>query len=282
MYDELVVDIRAQLNSGMTYTEAVFRLSVDCGFVLTIAHRIVEEALAEDSGNTDRPRLDGPDEGLVSPDIRSSETTIDLGDCEAEVAFEQLAPRVVLLDHFLSHDECDRLCAAAAPFAPSDLLLNGATGCFDGLRNSQSASIYATADIVSIIERRISRLTNWPISHGESLQIQRYGVGQQFVPHHDYFPQGTEFYQRQMADGGQRIATLIMYLQQPEKGGATHLVNLGQKFMPRKGSALFFTYPDPSPQSGTLHAGEPVVAGEKWIATKWFRLEATSLSSRET
>jgi prolyl 4-hydroxylase len=262
----------------MTYTEAVFQLSVDCGFALTIAHRVVEEALAEHDDQNVNRCFNAPNEGSASPDIRSSGTTIDLGDCKAEVAFEQLAPRIVLLDHFLSHDECDRLCGAAAPFTPSGVLLNGVISQFDDMRNSHSASIYPTADIVSVIEHRISRLTNWPISHGEAIQIQRYGANQQFVPHYDFFMQGSTHYNRQMDDGGQRIATLIMYLKTPEKGGATHLVNLGQRIMPRKGSALFFTYPEPTPQSGTLHAGEPVIAGEKWIATKWFRLRATSLS----
>jgi prolyl 4-hydroxylase len=43
---------------------------------------------------------------------------------------------------------------------------------------------------------------------------------------------------------------------------------------PRKGCAVFFTYPEASPSSLTLHAGCPVAAGEKWIANKWLRRKA--------
>jgi prolyl 4-hydroxylase len=34
---------------------------------------------------------------------------------------------------------------------------------------------------------------------------------------------------------------------------------------------VFFSYPRAHPDTLTLHAGAPVVAGEKWVATKWFR-----------
>jgi hypothetical protein len=44
----------------------------------------------------------------------------------------------------------------------------------------------------------------------------RYEVGQQYKPHHDYF--SDEVYIR---DAGNRIATVVMYLGEPEEGGET-------------------------------------------------------------
>jgi len=79
-------------------------------------------------------------------------------------------------------------------------------------------------------------------------------------------------------DGGQRVGTLIMYLKEPERGGSTYFANLGQRIFPRKGSALFFGYAEAKVSNGTLHGGDPVISGEKWIATKWFRERATSCS----
>jgi prolyl 4-hydroxylase len=40
---------------------------------------------------------------------------------------------------------------------------------------------------------------------------------------------------------------------------------------PQRGSAVFFSYALAHPASLTLHGGEPVKVGEKWIATKWLR-----------
>ena len=40
---------------------------------------------------------------------------------------------------------------------------------------------------------------------------------------------------------------------------------------PKRGNAVFFSYERPHPSTKTLHGGSPVIAGEKWIATKWLR-----------
>ena len=45
------------------------------------------------------------------------------------------------------------------------------------------------------------------IEHGEGLQILHYEVGQKYEPHYDYF--SDEF---NTQNGGQRIATVLMYL----------------------------------------------------------------------
>ena len=74
--------------------------------------------------------------------------------------------------------------------------------------------------------------------------------------------------------GGQRVATLIMYLHEPEAGGATVFPDAALSVLPKRGSAVFFSYSQPHPDSLSLHGGAPVLAGEKWIATKWLRERA--------
>ena len=71
--------------------------------------------------------------------------------------------------------------------------------------------------------------------------------------------------------GGQRVATLIMYLAEPVAGGATVFPQLGLQVAPKLGQAVFFSYVAPEPASLSLHGGAPVLEGEKWIATKWLR-----------
>jgi len=76
-----------------------------------------------------------------------------------------------------------------------------------------------------------------------------------------------------MATGGQRVATLVMYLNDVEAGGSTVFPSIGLDVLPRKGSAVYFAYTSDAGETDprTLHGGSPVTAGEKWIATKWLR-----------
>ena len=71
--------------------------------------------------------------------------------------------------------------------------------------------------------------------------------------------------------GGQRVATIVMYLNTPEAGGATIFPDVRLAVSPIKGNAVFFSYDRPHPMTHTLHGGAPVKAGEKWVATKWLR-----------
>ena len=72
---------------------------------------------------------------------------------------------------------------------------------------------------------------------------------------------------------GQCLATLIMCLNAPEIGGAASMPTMGVMVSAKKASAIYFENIDPQgkPNPQTLHAGMPVQAGEKWIATKWLR-----------
>jgi prolyl 4-hydroxylase len=76
-----------------------------------------------------------------------------------------------------------------------------------------------------------------------------------------------------LAMGGQRISTLIMYLNDVPAGGSTVFPEVGLDVLPRKGNALYFAYATEDGQLDrrSLHGGSPVGAGEKWIATKWIR-----------
>jgi prolyl 4-hydroxylase len=119
------------------------------------------------------------------------------------------------------------------------------------------------------IEQRLADLLGLPASHGEGLQILHYEPGQAYEPHFDWFDPELPGYETITRSGGQRIASVVMYLNTPEQGGGTAFPELGLTVTARRGSAVYFAYEGGDQSS--LHAGLPVLRGEKWIATKWLR-----------
>ncbi|WP_426343773.1 2OG-Fe(II) oxygenase [Pseudoduganella sp. R-32] len=261
---------------GTPFTQIVMNLVVTGGYAAHFAQRIVETVLdhgANDFQAVSDERLHG--QALPAIDTGKGDLFVELPDRRVRIAMEQFAPRLVLLDDFLSEEECDALCELADDSLEAAMVLhaNHEHGIqFDDYRKSDTCRLDAARQPLPMaIERRIEALTGWPQAWGEPLEIQRYGAHGSFKPHYDYFLEGNEYFENSVQNGGQRLATLIVYLKQPERGGATFMANLGVRVMPRKGSALFFSYPTPTVQCGTLHAGDPVQSGEKWIMTKWFR-----------
>jgi prolyl 4-hydroxylase len=183
-------------------------------------------------------------------------------------------PRVVVFGNLLTAAECDALMDLARPrLARSETVVN-ATGGSEVHAARTSDGMFFTrgeAPLIERIEARIGALLNWPVDHGEGLQILRYRPGAQYLPHHDYFDPAQPGTPAILKRGGQRVATLIMYLAAPESGGATTFPDATLDVAPVRGSAVFFSYDRPHAVTRTLHGGAPVLAGEKWVATKWLR-----------
>ena len=200
--------------------------------------------------------------------------TIDGGDKWLQVIHRQHDPEVVVFGNFLTHAECDALVEAARPRLSTSHTVDVATGAeiLHAARTSQGM-FYARSEneVVLRVEARISKALHWPVKNGEGLQILRYTQGGQYLPHFDYFDPKETGTPALLTRGGQRVGTLIMYLQEPESGGATVFPDLNLHVRPLKGRAVFFSYAVAHPSSKSLHGGEPVAAGEKWIATKWLR-----------
>jgi prolyl 4-hydroxylase len=126
-------------------------------------------------------------------------------------------------------------------------------------------------DLCQRIEARIAALVNWPVENGEGIQVLRYSPGAEYKPHYDYFDPSQPGTAAILKRGGQRVGTVVMYLNTPEQGGATIFPDVGLDVHAIEGNAVFFAYGLPDPSSLTLHGGAPVVQGEKWVATKWMR-----------
>jgi len=191
-------------------------------------------------------------------------------------AFSLKDPQIDVIDEFIDYVLCREFQARASErFAPSTVV-NTETGTPYTMpdRISDTASFQrGEFPWVAEIEEAISRLTGFPADHGEPFQVQRYNPGGLYRPHFDYFPPEQPGSASHMRVGGQRVATVILHLSEPVAGGATLFPNLGLRVYPVRGRALFFmnTLPTGAVDPRTLHGGEEVVDGVKWIATKWIR-----------
>lgn len=183
-------------------------------------------------------------------------------------------PPLLVLEGLLSREECQALITAAAPRMSRSLTVDVKTGGEETNQARTSEGMFferGESALISRIEARIGALLDWPVQNGEGLQVLRYGPGAEYLPHYDYFDPAEPGTASILQRGGQRVATLVMYLNEPEAGGATVFPDAALAVLPKCGNAVFFSYSQPHPVSRTLHGGAPVVSGEKWIATKWLR-----------
>ncbi len=215
------------------------------------------------------PALPVPD-----PDLGGSALYLDGGDRRVHVVLAMYNPRVVVFGGLLSDEECDALIAAAKPRMARSLTVATKTGGEEVNQDRTSNGMFfqrGENELVRRIEARIARLVNWPEENGEGLQILQYGPGAEYKPHYDYFDPEQPGTPTILKRGGQRVGTIVMYLDEPQQGGGTVFPDVHLEVAPKRGNAVFFSYERPHPSTRTLHGGSPVLAGEKWIATKWLR-----------
>jgi prolyl 4-hydroxylase len=196
----------------------------------------------------------------------------------AELLIRLDHPPVALLSAFLSPEDCAELMAEAEPrMKVSEVVVEqGKTVPHDERRSTSCYFPAGSTPLLQRLEARVSALIGWPVDRFEPIQVLRYAVGGEYKPHYDYFAPGALGSENIRNAGGQRVGTLIMYLNTPEGGGATVFPDLGLHIPARAGQALFFSYVPATPASRSLHGGEPVTAGEKWIATFWLRERSPS------
>jgi 2OG-Fe(II) oxygenase superfamily len=189
---------------------------------------------------------------------------------QAQSVSEQ--PRIFTVDEFVSRAEGSHLMALAAlnfrpaPESTRDRLSHEHTA-FTG----SAATLYISMcdPVVRNIERRIEGAFRLPSSHMEPLSVLRYRGGDRYAPHVDYFDAARLKDNLSKGDrAGQRVASFLVYLRPAEVGGETHYLELGKKVQGRERMALchFNCLPSGEPDPRTLHTGEPVIQGEKWLA----------------
>ena len=226
-------------------------------------------------------------------------------DLETDPRVERLSdsPRAYLFRGFLAPEECDHLVMVGEPHLTRSTVVGGAekTTASDGLTNDVRTSFgtfipRAYDAACSAVERRVAAFSGLPYENQEQLQLLRYRDGQEYKDHSDGLTS---------PNGGKRVATVLMFLREPDAGGETSFPmaaprarareraarafadgelsacawrdGRGMAVRPRRGDAVLFFSFDQNAETGAFeradpastHASCPTSGGEKWTATKW-------------
>jgi len=179
-------------------------------------------------------------------------------------------PPLFCVDNFLTPQECQFLIHAASDsFSPAPVVGKGA-GEISPSRTSSTCYL-AKEDLPDLL-RKVSALTGKPVEHCELPQVGRYLSTQQYFQHFDAFNLDEEDGRRFALNGGQRTVTVLVYLNNVEKGGHTSFPVLNLSVQPKEGMALVFF---PATTDGildkrALHAALPAI-DTKYVSQIWIR-----------
>ncbi len=207
-----------------------------------------------------------------TPEIGRKGNTIYTNDREIKVLSKVEKPFILHLDNVLSAEECEQLISLSSERLKPSKVVDSVTGEERVASGRTSKGMYYSLmenSFIAKLEKRFEEITSYPIEHGEGLQVLNYLVGEEYKAHFDYFPTNKVDHSK----GGQRIGTLLLYLNDVEEGGETVFPKAGVSIVPKKGSAVYFHYTNSMGQVDrmSVHSSIPVIRGEKWVATKWIR-----------
>ncbi|KAM3875103.1 prolyl 4-hydroxylase subunit alpha-3 [Diretmus argenteus] len=183
-----------------------------------------------------------------------------------------LQPYVVLYHNFITHTEAEDIKLFAQPGLRRSVVATGEKQATADYRISKSAWLKGLAhSITGQLDQRISMLTGLNVQppYGEYLQVVNYGIGGHYEPHFDHAtaPSSPLF----KLNTGNRVATFMIYLSSVEAGGSTAFIYANFSVPVVENAAIFWwnLHRNGQGDGDTLHAGCPVLVGDKWVANKW-------------
>lgn len=174
----------------------------------------------------------------------------------------------------------DYVRAMAAPLMRPAQIVDPTTGSMrqDPYRRAKAATFAPLSQdaVISTLDRILMRLSGLPFENGERMGVLSYLPGEEYKPHYDCFLNASDVPQAELDRGGQRVRTVLLIVHDDFEGGGTSFPKLDIMVSAMKGSVVVFDNVDEdgNPETKSLHAGEPVTSGTKWIATKWIRANA--------
>jgi hypothetical protein len=189
---------------------------------------------------------------------------------------------VQAIEGVVSAPICDWIIAQARDRLRPAMVYDAAGGhtTIAGRSNSAVELSLSDGDVVSMaVRERLAAAAGLSVMNLDGPQVLHYAIGQSFAPHVDYFDEAIPNQARQMAAAGQRVATVLLYLNDEGlEGGETDFPELGIRHRGRRGDVLVFFNVDQAgkPDRRTLHAGLAPTQGEKWLMSQWIRDRAVA------
>lgn len=187
-------------------------------------------------------------------------------------------PNVWMLDGLLEPWLCDYVIAMAAPTLTRGKILDEEGQEVEREERTNTVMHFGLVDsdvILELISARLAAAADMPPENAEALGVLHYATGEVYKPHVDYIPETLQNAPI-LEKLGQRVRTLLVYLNDGFEGGATEFPHLKVGYKPPRGCALIFdsVKPDGRVDPMTLHVGAPPTSGQKWAISKWFRNKA--------
>lgn len=210
----------------------------------------------------------------------------------------QDSPPLFWVDQFLSEEECKYLITTAdGLLVPAPVVVEGKdreASSTSEVRTNRQCFLPRDDSHLDFLMEKVSMLTNKPRNTCELPQVGRYDHGQFYRPHYDAVDphdakgekhrQSTQdqLYGKNIhdafvgmqfcANGGNRVCTVLIYLNTVSSGGSTFFPKLGLRSQPKQGSALIFF---PAAVNGevdyqALHTAEDA-EDTKWVSQIWIR-----------
>jgi prolyl 4-hydroxylase len=281
---ELGVWISHNLDRGCAVDDLVNSM-IDQSFEPVMARSLVDafwRARAEgseppiDSVVLDLAATETLAEYQYEPPRLASGPIIHTTDRDIPVLLRMEQPILAVLDGVLSSDECAQLIELARSRLRPSTIVDPVTGEDRIVDHRDSEGMFFAVretPFIAMLDERISALMNCPVENGEGLQLLRYGPGAKNTPHFDFLVPSNPANRQSIARSGQRISSLVIYLNNVASGGETVFPEIGLAVQPKKGNAVYFEYANSLRQvdQKSVHAGAAVHVGEKWIVTKWMR-----------
>ncbi|KAL9962659.1 hypothetical protein ACROYT_G031780 [Oculina patagonica] len=183
-------------------------------------------------------------------------------------------PRIFIFRDLLSTAEANRIKEIATPRLKRATVFNKKTGELENAhyRVSKSAWLESEDDeVIERVNRRIGAVTGLEMSTAEQLQVANYGMAGQYEFHLDFGDPGSPL---DVSPNGNRIATVLIYLNDVSRGGYTVFTKAKTFVSPTMGDAVFWYNLKKSGKGDyeTEHAACPVLCGNKWVANKWLHI----------
>jgi prolyl 4-hydroxylase len=213
---------------------------------------------------------------VCDPPRLAAGNSIRMADRVVSVIARSSRPVVAVLANVLSAAECEQLIALARPRLTASTVVDPGTGENRVAEHRNSEGMFfalGETPFIAALDARFSRIMNSPVEHGEGLQVLRYGPGTRSTPHFDFLVPSNAANEESLRRSGQRVSSLVAYLNDVPGGGETTFPHAGLSVCPHRGNAVYFEYCNHRGQvdAASLHAGAPVTEGEKWAVTKWMR-----------